>query len=313
MLDRFVGNYDLKSTVKSAVKSGRFPHAFIIEGEQGSGRYTFAKMLASAAICQSDEAPCGKCRACTLTENEGHCDVLTYAPDGATFKIDTVRHIRENAFIYPLEAKRKVNILRDADKMNEQAQNALLKILEEPPEFMVFILLCRNASSLLSTVRSRCVTLSVKAPEYDDAFDFIKLKSGFADEDIKKALENSHNNIGAALKELQGNTDKSVLAAKDFLKALLSRDRLSAAKIVYSLEKDRMLFLSFLSEEKILLTNELKCSIVSDNENSIPPKHITAIVQCLTEISDVFRTHIGKPLSVPLWSTKLLAQIFSII
>ena len=189
MLDSFVGNNSLKETVKTAVKSGRFPHAFIIEGEPGSGRHTFAKILAAAAVCSDEGAPCGKCRTCQLVENDGHCDVLTYTPDGATFKIDTVRSIRESAFVYPIEAKRKVNILLDCDKMSEQSQNALLKILEEPPKFMIFILVCQNALGLLTTVRSRCVTLSIKNPEFDEAFNFIKIKNGLPDNDIKEALK----------------------------------------------------------------------------------------------------------------------------
>ena len=83
MLDTFVGNESLKETVATAVKSGRFPHAFIIEGEPGSGRHTFAKILAAAAVCEDENAPCGSCRSCKLVATDGHCDVLTYAPDGS--------------------------------------------------------------------------------------------------------------------------------------------------------------------------------------------------------------------------------------
>ena len=234
MLDSFVGNDNLKETVATAVKSGRFPHAFIIEGEPGSGRHTFAKILAAAAVCDDSEAPCGRCRTCNLVENDGYCDVLTYKPDGATFKIDTVRSIRENAFIYPIEAKRKVNILLDCDKMSEQSQNALLKILEEPPKFMVFILVCRNALSLLTTVRSRCITLSVKNPDFNDAFNFIKVKKGLPDDNIKEALENSHGNIGLALDILDGSTDKAVELAREFYSFLCDRNRLECAKVLYS-------------------------------------------------------------------------------
>ena len=141
MLDTFAGNNEIKETINACVLSGRFPHAFIIEGEQGSGRQTLARIIATAAVCEGESAPCGNCRICDLVLRDGHSDVLTYSPDGATFKIDAVREIRDNAYVMPIEAKRKVNILLDCDKMNEPAQNAFLKVLEEPPEFMVFILL----------------------------------------------------------------------------------------------------------------------------------------------------------------------------
>lgn len=313
MLDSFVGNNSLKETVKTAVKSGRFPHAFIIEGEPGSGRHTFAKMLAAAAICSDKAAPCGKCRTCQLVENDGHCDVLTYAPDGATFKIDTVRSIRENAFVYPIEAKRKVNILLDCDKMSEQSQNALLKILEEPPKFMVFILVCQNALSLLTTVRSRCVTLSVKNPEFDDAFNFIKIKEGLPDNDIKEALEASHCNIGAALKTLLGATNKATVSANEFYSALGNRSRLECSKVLYTLEKDRILFKEFLKELTLLLSANLKNAVTADDEQQLSAKQLLCVLKIVNELQDTIKTHVGMPLHIPTQSTAMLAQIFAII
>lgn len=311
MLDTFVGNESLKETVATAVKSGRFPHAFIIEGEPGSGRHTFAKILAAAAVCEDENAPCGSCRSCKLVATDGHCDVLTYAPDGATFKIDTVRSIRENAFIYPIEAKRKVNILLDCDKMSEQSQNALLKILEEPPEFMVFILVCRNASGLLTTVRSRCITLSVKNPDISDALNFIITKTGKPEADIKEALEASHGNIGVALNFLDGTTDKAVGLAKEFYSAACNRDRLAALKVTYTFEKDRVLFATFLNELRFLLANEVKSEIISQSDKALSLKQLTFVLELVNKTALTLKSHIGQPLSVPLWSTELLAEIFN--
>ena len=313
MLDSFVGNNSLKETVTTAVKSGRFPHAFIIEGEPGSGRHTFAKILAAAAVCEDKNAPCGSCRACKLVLADGHSDVLTYAPDGATFKIDTVRNIRENAFIFPLEAKRKVNILLDCDKMSEQSQNALLKTLEEPPEFMVFILICRNASALLTTVRSRCITLSVKNPDPDDAFNFIKIKKGLPDNTIREALENSHGNIGLALKTLDGATDKAVELAAAFYSHLSEHDRLAAAKVLYSFEKDRLLFGNFIKELRFLLSNELKKAIITDYEPKLSAKQLTKAIEIVNNLDLVFKNHVGMPLHIGTQGTAMLAEIFTVI
>ena len=78
MLDIFAGNHEIKETINSIVKSGRFPHAFIIEGEQGSGRHTLARIIASAAICSAENAPCSVCRECELISRDGLCDVLRY-------------------------------------------------------------------------------------------------------------------------------------------------------------------------------------------------------------------------------------------
>ena len=312
MFDNFIGNSNIKSAIKSAVISGRFPHAFIIEGEKNSGRHTLAKIIAAAAICQSDDAPCGKCRECELIEKNSHCDVLTYAPDGATFKVDTVREIRDNAYIMPIEAKRKVNILLDCDKMTEQAQNALLKVLEEPPAFMVFILICRSSSALLSTIRSRCITLSVQNPEIDEAIPFLKLKTGKSEQDINDALTSSHGNIGEALSILNGELNQVHDDANAFFDTLVKKSRLEALKILLKYEKDRLKFNLFLSEFGLVLNNEIK-SYALGKEASIRPKELMSVLSVVEEAKTSLLTHIGQPLNLQIIETDICAKIFKIL
>ena len=309
MLDTFIGNNEIKETLKACVSSGRFPHAFIIEGETGSGRHTLAKILAAAAVCEGDNAPCGVCRVCDLVLRDGHSDVLTYAPEGATFKIDTVREIRDNAYIMPIEAKRKVNILLDCDKMNEPAQNAFLKVLEEPPAFMVFILICQNAQSLLTTVRSRCVTLTVQNPELQESADYIKLKTGKEDADILEALNSAHGNIGRAMSILSGEAADTVTAAKEFLESVVSRDRLAALKTVHRFEKDRLGFNAFLGELRLACQREaLKCA---KGQGAFSTSVASRLLKSVEDTEMRVRRHVGQPLSVPLTATTLVAEIFA--
>lgn len=309
MLDTFVGNNLAKETLVTAVKSGRFPHAFIIEGEEGSGRKTFAKMLAAAAVCEDSDAPCGVCRACKLVSTDGHCDVLTYSPDGATFKVDAVRKIRDNAFVYPVEAKRKVNILLDCDKMNESAQNALLKVLEEPPAFMVFILVCQSASALLPTVRSRCVTITLQNPERNDAVNFIITKTGKPEAEILSALETAHGNIGKALNVMDGAENKSHEKAVAFLDSIKKRDRLNALKVLFTIEKDRPTFQYFFRELEILLTEEIKQTALG-KESEITASKLTTVLDLVKRYEKQNREHIGQPLQISLQATTLTAEIF---
>lgn len=309
MLDTFAGNKEIKESVRSFIKSGRFPHAFIIEGEEGSGRRTLAKILAAAAVCESENAPCGSCRVCDLVTRDGHSDVLTYRPEGATFKIDTVREIRDNAYVMPIEGKRKVNILLDCDKMNEPAQNAFLKVLEEPPEFMVFILICQNAQSLLTTVRSRCVTLTVQNPDLAEAVNFISLKTGKPEADIKEALENSHGNIGKAFDILSGTAAEAVTAAKAIFAAVKERDRLSALKTVQPFEKDRLGFTAFLGELRLLAQREaVKCA---KGEGEVSLSVVSRLLRIAEDTEMRVRRHVGQPLSIQLTSTAMIAEIFN--
>ena len=308
MLDTFAGNKEIKETIESCVSSGRFPHAFIIEGETGSGRHTLARIIAAAALCENEKAPCGQCRICDLIMRDGHSDVLTYRPDGATFKIDSVREIRDNAFVMPIEAKRKVNILIDCDKMNEPAQNAFLKVLEEPPEFMVFILICQNAQGLLTTVRSRCVTLSVKNPEQREAADYIALKTGRNEADISEALENSHGNIGKAMDILSGEAAEAVVAAAEFLECLKNRDRFAALKCMHRFEKDRLGFTAFLTELRLITQREAqKCAT---KNGSLSPSTVAKLLALIERTELEYRRHIGQPLSVQLTATVICAELF---
>lgn len=310
MINSFLGNLEIKETLKSIISSGRFPHAFIIEGAEGSGRHTLARIIAAAAVCEADTSlkPCGKCRTCDLTEKDGHCDVLTYTPDGATFKIDTVREIRDNAFIMPIESKRKVNILTDCDKMNEPAQNAFLKVLEEPPEFMIFILICENAASLLPTVRSRCVTLTISNPDITEAKQYIALKTDKLESDIDEALEISHGNVGKALEILSNGASKSVEEAKEFLSAVKNRDRIKALKIIQGFEKDRLGFTAFLGELRLISQKEALKSANGTSELSIST--VTRLLKITENTELEFRRHIGPPLSISLISTCICAEIF---
>lgn len=308
MLKNFIGNEDLKETVKSAVKSGRFPHAFIIEGEEGSGRQTLARIIAAAAICGDQNAPCGNCRECDLVAKDGHSDVLTYSPDGATFKIDQIRVIRDNAFVTPIEAKRKVNILLDCDKMNEAAQNAFLKVLEEPPQFMVFILICRNASALLTTVRSRCITLTLNNPEIEDAVNLILRKTGKPESDIREALSKSHGNVGQALNILDGSESNSKKKAEEFILALKENKRYDAVKIMQGFEKDRIGLISFFDELDLALKHTLKEIALGDLR--LPRKILSTAAAVTEEYRIRLKTHVGPPLSLPIFCTAFVAEIF---
>ena len=312
MLSSFIGNEEIKKTIKSAVNCGRFPHAFIIEGEEGSGRKTLANLIAAAAICQSDLAPCGTCRECSLVLNNSHSDVLTYAPDGATFKVDTVRDIRSDAYVMPIEAKRKVNILLDCDKMNEAAQNAFLKVLEEPPSFMVFILICHSAASLLTTVRSRCVTLSVTNPDFSDAQQFIKNKTDAETDAIKSALEASGGNIGQALLYLKGSENKTKNDALAFWDLLIKKDRLGASVLMFSYEKDRAGFNAFLKEFVVVLSDKMKQTALK-KPVGLRVSSLASIYKFCTDLQNLLLNHIGQPLSLPLYTTLFVAEIFTLL
>ena len=164
MQPRFCYNKRAQETLAAFVNGGRFPHALLLEGPEGSGRRTFAREIAAALFCRGEHKPCGSCSQCRKVLEQNHPDVEYYGGDGSrrSFHIDTIRQLRQNAWLLPGEAPCRVCVLCGAENMTDQAQNALLKILEEPPEHTVFILTAENRAMLLPTILSRVQTIRLE-------------------------------------------------------------------------------------------------------------------------------------------------------
>lgn len=174
-------NFDIVcETVLKAVNNGNFPHGVLIECEDEEVSLRLAKLTANAILCTGEHKPCGECSACRKAIGNNHPDI--YETDGRTkksdaFTVDSVREIRGNAFIVPNEANAKVYILKNGQNMNEQAQNAILKILEEPPSYVYFIILTTQKSKMLETVLSRVSVYSLAVSNQsitDDEKEYVK-------------------------------------------------------------------------------------------------------------------------------------------
>ncbi len=159
--DGILGNETIKGALAGFTGRGAFPHALIFSGKKGSGKTTFARLAAMSLACRGSAKPCLACEPCRKIA-EGVCpDVITVAPpkDRKTLGVDAVRGIRESAYIAPNELEVKVFLIQSAESMTVQAQNALLKLFEEPPKGVYFFLLCSSSAGLLPTVRSRAPEL----------------------------------------------------------------------------------------------------------------------------------------------------------
>ena len=163
LLEQFYSNDKAKKTLVNFLTDGRFPHTILLEGEDGCGKLTFAHMTAAALLCEQplEQRPCGRCRNCKRVLSDTHPDVSVIGDEDKLkgFHIDRVRQLRADAYIRPNEGGYKVYILRNIHNMTEQAQNALLKIIEEPPAQVVFLLTCNNRARVLPTILSRAAVL----------------------------------------------------------------------------------------------------------------------------------------------------------
>lgn len=284
-----VGNDKLTLTVQNFIKEKRIPHAILIEGDYGNGKHTLAKFISKAIVCGGN--PCDSCNNCHLADINSHPDITIIAPhDGKkSITVDQIRTVREEAIIKPHQAEKRVFVIDGADTMNPQSQNALLKVLEEPPKTVMFILIAESKTALLDTIISRCVTLSLTSPEFSVALEYIKSKTQFPEELIKEALEQQKNNIGRALNTLNGvsssDTEKS---AQKFLESAINGDRFNMLKITAAYSKNRILADSFIKDLKFLISKKIRKS-----PNSSLAKPLYSVYGILAEFEDSLATNIN--------------------
>ncbi len=256
-----VGNSKIALAISNALKEKRLPHAILIEGDVGSGRHTLASYLSAAAACSGEDVPCGACRNCELHKANSHPDIMVTAPEDGkkNIAVSQIRALRNEAYIKPHLASCRVFIIDFADTMNEQSQNALLKVLEEPPGNAVFILIAESKAALLETIISRCIVLTLNNPETDIALDYILNTENYEKDDILSALASCQNNIGKALMLLKGQSDtKTSAAAKEFLEFLLRGDNWGMLSTTSNFEKNRVEAERFLKDLKYSVAQYLR-------------------------------------------------------
>ncbi len=169
--------------LSARLESRTLPQTMLLEGGGESERRALALYLASAIVCTgAEERPCGKCRACVKSKANSHPDIQRYAPEkkGAAFKVDVCRAIRQDAFVLPNDGDCKVYILEDSQNMNDSSENALLKILEEPPAGVYFILTCTGRSAMLPTILSRATVLTLVGESTAFSEDTVKIACALA-------------------------------------------------------------------------------------------------------------------------------------
>lgn len=161
--------FDFDESVKDALSAldnhGRIPHAIIIESKNREAALEAAKFLSMYAVCTSDSKPCKTCEQCHKAEIKGHADISYPRPENKskTYSIEQMRNIIKDSYILPNEANAKVYVFEEADnRLTDIAQNSFLKLLEEPPQNVYFILLCESAQKLLVTILSRCTVVRLK-------------------------------------------------------------------------------------------------------------------------------------------------------
>ena len=257
---------------------GGLSHCYILEGPKGSGKKTLARLMAAAMECQSEkEHPCLTCGACHKVFGGGHPDVITVDSDTATIPIRLIRDMQADAYIQPNEGRRKIYLIPRAQDMLLPAQNALLKLLEEPPSYCTFLLLTDNLEKLLPTVRSRAVVLTLYPLDRQTLSAALRQKAPDADpETLSSAIEKSEGYLGAALDLLSAPETALDRQTSAFVEAFSSGDELKLLEVLVPLEKTKR-------PELLLLLQQLyRVFTRAMNPDTITTREIRLLAQSAT-------------------------------
>lgn len=255
MFENIIGNNLIKDMLVKSVKQNTTSHSYLFVGIQGIGKkliaYEFAKML----LCMSKEKYCNNCKSCVEFNTNNNPDFLCIEPDGNSIKIEQIRYLQKKIQEKPIISDKKVYIINDADCMTVEAQNCLLKTLEEPPEFATIILIGNNENSFLTTIKSRCMILHFQTLENESIRSFLEEKYG---------MKNISDNI---LDTFQGSIGKAILLKdkqeeyekiQDMIDNLDKKDLIDIAKLAEPLYKAKKEIFEILDYINIILLKKAK-------------------------------------------------------
>ena len=201
----FVGQKEIITGLKHALLEDRVGHASLFTGPKGIGKKTLAAIFAARLLCvnSSTEERCGTCPACSLIEHHGNPDFQVVGEGEDGIGVEEIRKLQGDILVKPLYSARKVYLIPDADRMTPQAQNCLLKILEEPPRHAVFILTTANSNALLETVRSRTVKYSFRKNTFEEVGGYLEKQLGKDHPGLDFVISYADGIIGVAMELLQ--------------------------------------------------------------------------------------------------------------
>ncbi|HHY53509.1 MAG TPA: DNA polymerase III subunit delta' [Clostridiales bacterium] len=273
----------------ASFRGGRLPHAILIEGPAGCGKSRFARLFAMSILCRNpQEAPCGHCPACKKVAAGSHPDLLIYEGEkgkAKSFHIDLVRQLRAQAYVAPNEGERKVLLLEDVQNMTEQAQNALLKVLEEPPASTVFLLTCQSRGQLLETILSRVSVIALSLPAVETCADILaEHLPEYSREELLAAARDASGSPGVALEALRQDSKAHGHreCARRVLELLGKGQEAAALARLQPYEKDRQGMMALLEAMAAQVTNLLLEEEKKAGFSHLQLVKITAIIERIT-------------------------------
>lgn len=264
---KLYSNKNAQKKILDMFKSGRVSHSFLITGPKGCGKKAFAKFLTAMILCEhpSESGPCFACNSCLKVMDDSHPDVLYAEHFGKRggFKKDYLREkIVADAYIKPNDSDYRVFVLADCESFSEDAQNVMLKIIEEPPAHAKFIFTAPSKSIFLPTILSRVFEIELFEPTAEDCINAMR-DMGLSDELAASALERFGPSISKCIAFANGNTeekdDKAAECAESILNCIIARDEYGLSLALSKIPSDRETAFAVINILKACLRDAIVC------------------------------------------------------
>ena len=263
MFNNILGNEETKKILENTIKTQNISHSYMFIGQNGIGKFMIAKEFAKAILCQGEQKPCNTCESCIKFNGENNPDIqIIDEIEEKSIKTETIKEMVKGVYEKPIEGSRKVYIINDSQKMTKEAQNSLLKTLEEPPEYVVIILITEDENLLLNTIKSRCTKIKFNPLKDNEIIKILKEKY-----DYKEVTENMLEIAGGSVTHALSVQGKEEIFSE--IKTIFSNlekiniiDLLNKKDLVF---KDKDYIDEILDYINIILFNKIKENIKYTN------------------------------------------------
>ena len=261
MFENILGNEEIKEMLKHALQNEKVSHSYLFLGISGIGKKMIATEFAKSILCLNEKIYCNNCKSCLEFDTNNHPDFNIIEPDGNKIKIEQIRELQKRIQEKPIISNNKVYIIDFADTMTAEAQNCLLKTLEEPPEFATIILLGNNESAFLPTIKSRCMILSCKPIQDSELKTFLEQNYGMKNI-TQNMLDRFQGSVGKAI-ELKDKEEYQKL--EEIIDKLQESDLITTLKNAEILYETKEEIFEILEYTNTLLLKKAKSNVKYTN------------------------------------------------
>lgn len=263
MFEKIIGNNKNKNILEKSINLNKTSHSYIFWGTEGIGKKLIATEFAKKILCLEKKENNCRCKSCIEFDSNNNPDFQLIEPEEGKIKIEQIREMQRTVAEKPIISTKKVYIINDTDTMTKEAQNCLLKTLEEPPEYVTIILVCSNEDNLLSTIKSRCTRMHFEPLEIEQIEKY--LKENYPEENINhNIVELSQGSIGKAIKL---NENKQLYEnIESILKNIKSKDLIDIVQMseeIYKSKEEINTILEFMNVLALKLSEQdiryIKC------------------------------------------------------